>query len=499
MLKRTNRLMMDWRLGVGVVVLLLMVGAGWCFGARPNIVVMLADDMGYGEVQCLNPKRGKIPTPQLDRIAASGMAFTDGHSGSSVCTPTRYGLMTGRYAWRTRLQNRVLQGGESLIAEDRLTVAKLLKQQGYHTAIIGKWHLGMLFDGKKQPGLVPVGARVTHGPLDRGGFDEFCGYHHAGQMNLWVENDRVARHLEPIEMLPSLTAAAVAYIKRRSGNEQPFFLYVPWNSPHGPVVPTKAWQGKSGLNAHADFVMQTDDSYGQVFRALEETGLIDNTLVICSADNGTSGPSSHMDQLIKKGHYPSANLRGAKADIWDGGHRVPFLVSWKGVVAPGSRSNRLVCLTDLFATAADILGVTYPETAAEDSISFYPVLKGEPGHARADVIHHSITGRFAIRQGDWKLILGPGSGGWSLPRDVPAQEKGLPAWQLYNMEKDIGERNNRFPDLPERVQQLKVLLQKQVADGRSTPGIKLTNDVKVDVKKAAVRRKAKSTSGKAKK
>ena len=491
--------MMDWQLNIRALTLLLAAGAVWCHGARPNIVVMLADDMGYGEVQCLNPKRGKIPTPQLDRIAASGMIFTDAHSGSSVCTPTRYGLLTGRYAWRTRLQNGVLQGGESLIAGDCLTVAKLLKKQGYRTGIVGKWHLGMLFNGEKQPGVVPVGARVTHGPLDRGGFDDFCGYHHAGQMNLLVENDQVTRHLEPIEMLPSLTEAAVAYVKQRAEDKQPFFLYVPWNSPHGPVVPTKAWQGKSGLNAHADFVMQTDDSYGQVFRALEETGLIENTLVICSADNGTSGPTSDKGKLEKMGHYPSANLRGAKADIWDGGHRVPFLASWKGVVEPGRRADNLVCLTDLLATVADMLDVTYPETEGEDSISFLPVLKGEPGHARTNVIHHSSSGRFAIRQGDWKMILGHGSGGWSLPRDEQALAKRLPPRQLYNMVEDIGERKNRFPGDRKKVAELKELLEKQVAAGRSTPGPEQTNDAEVDIKKPSVRRKGRATSRKARK
>ncbi len=362
---------------------------------KPNIVIMLADDMGFGELQCLNPTRGKIKTPQLDSIAASGMIFTDAHGGSSVCTPTRYGLMTGRYAWRTRLQTGVLTGGESLIAEDRLTLAKLLSVAGYHTAIVGKWHLGMLFDGQHQEKSVPVGARVTHGPIDRGGFDEFHGFHHARQIETWIDNDRVTAQIEAVEMLPRLTAAAVEYIHGRKSNDQPFFLCIPWSSPHSPVVPSPEWQGKSGLNEHADFVMQTDDSFGQVVSALRETGKLDNTLILCSSDNGTSAPTSKMSQLQELGHFPSGDLRGSKADIWDGGHRVPFLVSWPLVVSPATQSANLVCLTDVMATVADIIARELPDDAAEDSYSFLPTLRGQSEHSRHDVIHHSITGYFA--------------------------------------------------------------------------------------------------------
>ena len=272
---------------------------------KPNIVIILADDMGFGELQCLNPKRGKIKTPQLDSIAAGGMIFTDAHSGSSVCTPTRYGLMTGRYAWRTRLQHGVLTGGKSLVAKDRLTIADMLKEKGYYTAMFGKWHLGMLFDGKTNSSKnIPVGSKVTEGPIDAGGFDEFVGYHHARQMSLLIDDDKVAEKIEPIEMLPKLTAAAVDFINKRKGNKQPFFLYVPLSSPHAPVVPSAKWQGKSGLSAYADFVMQTDDSYGQVFKALRDNGMGDNTLIICSSDNGTSAPKANKTELEKMGHFP---------------------------------------------------------------------------------------------------------------------------------------------------------------------------------------------------
>jgi len=456
--------------------------------SRPNIVVILADDMGYGELQCLNPERGKIKTPQLDSIAAHGMIFTDGHSGSSVCTPTRYGLMTGRYAWRTRLQNGVLTGGESLIAKDRLTLAQGLKEKGYHTAMFGKWHLGMLFNGKKEAKEVAIGSRVTDGPIDAGGFDEFHGYHHARQIKIWVDNNTVTEHIEPIEMLPKLCAGAVDYIHRRKGHKAPFFLYVPWSSPHGPVVPSEQWQGKSGLNAHADFVMQTDDSYGQIIKALRDNELLDNTLVICSSDNGTSAPTSKKTALEAMGHFPSADLRGSKSDIWDGGHRVPFMAHWPRVIKAGSICDKLVCLTDIMATSADIVGFKLPANAAEDSFSFLPALKGEGKHLRTSVIHHSISGHFAIRQGDDKLIMCPGSGGWSSPKTnakawKTLEAEGKPTVQLYDMQQDQGEQTNLAARRPERVKQLRTLLKKQVNDGRTTLGPKQANDVIITIEK----------------
>ena len=455
---------------------------------RPNIVILLADDMGFGELQCLNPKRGKIPTPRLDSIAASGMVFTDAHGGSSVCTPTRYGLMTGRYAWRTRLQNGVLTGGPSLIAPDRLTLAKLLREQDYHTAIIGKWHLGMLFDGEHVSKAVDVGAKVTHGPIDRGGFHEFHGFHHARQISTWIDNDVVTESIEPVEMLPRLTAAAVEYIGSRKDNSQPFFLYVPWSSPHSPVVPTKEWQGKSGLNEHADFVMQTDDSFGKVVDALRDNGLLDNTLVLCSSDNGTSGPTSKLGQLQELGHFPSGDLRGSKADIWDGGHRVPFLVSWSNVVKPGTRTDGLVCLSDVTRTVADILDVDLPADAAEDSISFLPLLTGNGEHQRNDVVHHSISGYFAIRKDNWKLSLCPDSGGWTGQRPskkswAKYEKQGIPMVQLIDMDADVGEQSNLADSNQPKVAELKTLLQDQVGNGRSTPGPKQANDAVIVVDK----------------
>ncbi len=459
---------------------------------------MLADDLGFGELSCLNPDQGKIPTPQLDAIAKSGMVFTDAHSGSSVCTPTRYGLMTGRYAWRTRLQKGVLRGGNSLIAKGRLTIAEMLRAQGFHTAMFGKWHLGMKFDGVEnhKKGAVKPGAVVTHGPLDFGGFDEFHGFHYARQMDLWIDNDKVTRNIEAVEMLPALVAQAVEYIEGRKGNSQPFFMYVPWNSPHAPVVPSAKWQGKSGINNHADFVMQTDASYGRVVRALKDNGFYENTLIICSSDNGTSPSTSGLKQLKAAGHYPSGAMRGMKSDIWDGGHRVPFLVAWPGKIKPGSRCDDLVSLADIMATAAEITGYELSASDAVDSFSFLPALTGNNPSPRADVIHHSINGHFAIRAGKWKYIACPGSGGWGKPNTKTAAKEakatGQPTAQLYDMESDLSEHNNLVTSNPETAKRLRKLLDEQIENGRTTPGAAQQNDVPVVVEKWAQQKSKKS-------
>lgn len=451
----------------------------------PNIVVILADDMGFGEVQALNPEYGKIKTPELDKVVHEGLTFMDGHSGSSVCTPTRYGLLTGRYAWRTRLQAAVVKGGDSLIAEETLTLADMLREKGYHTAMFGKWHLGMKFNGEVKEGLgkVKPGETVTEGPIDKGGFDQFSGFHYARQMDLWIDNNKVTRNIEDVDMLPELTKYAVEYIDSRKGKKQPFFVYIPWNSPHSPVVPSKEWQGKSGINKHADFVMQTDWSYGQVVKALKRNDLWENTLVIYSADNGTSPQTSGQPQLKKAGHKPSGNLRGLKSDIYDGGHRVPFLATWPKVIKPGTKTNDLVCLTDIMATVAEIVGYKFKPEDAVDSVSFLGSLKtAKNPKARKDVIHHSIFGYFAIRKGKWKLSAVNGSGGWGKPKldatKAKAAKKLSDVYQLYDMESDLGETKNLADQHPEIVKELRQLLDKQIADGRSTPGPTQKNDIK---------------------
>lgn len=462
--------------------------------AKPNLLLILADDLGYGDVHCLNPERSKIPTPHLDRLASEGMVFTDAHSGSSVCTPTRYGLLTGRYAWRTRLQRGVLDGGnaEPLIAADRLTIGAFLQSQGYDTACIGKWHLGFQSrvspdaaptgKGRERAGL-PLGATIIGGPTTRG-FDRFLGVSNARTMASFIANDRVIEQIDPIEVLPRLEKEAVAYLKERAtpaNDGKPFFLYLPLTSPHTPIVPAASWQGRSGLGDYADFVMQTDAVIGQVLTALEEQGLAQNTLVLISSDNGCS-PAAKVTELEKQGHFPSGPYRGYKADIWEGGHRVPFLVRWPGKVQPGSRCDATVCLTDVFASSADLLGADLPETAAEDSFSLLPHLLGETtAPARGAVVHHSIDGRFAIREGDWKLAFCPGSGGWGKPRDADARREGSPSVQLYNLETDPSESTNVGPAHPEVVARLTALLDRYVADGRSTPGARQQNDVEVRV------------------
>ncbi len=455
---------------------------------KPNIVFVFCDDLGYGDIQCLNPERGKIPTPGVDRLAQEGMIFTDAHSGSSVCTPTRYGLLTGRYSWRTRLQRGVVQGFKPcLIAEDRPTVASFLKEQGYHTAIVGKWHLdfqyadpasGEVLKRQGRKTLAPVGSKIPDGPVHRG-FDYFHGFHHAGDMKGVIENDTVIAHEDEIHMLPRLTRNAVEYIDRRArvDNDQPFFLYVPYGSPHNPIVPTKEWQGKSGLNPHADFVMETDDGFRQILDALDRNGFTENTLVIFSSDNGTS-KAANIPELQEKGHYVSANMRGSKADLWDGGHRVPFVVRWPAKVAAGSKSDDLICLTDLMATCAELLDTPLPKDAAEDSVSFAPALAGKPiMTTRKGVIHHSVSGHFAYRQGNWKLLLAKGSGGWTAPNEKAAAEAGAPIAQLYDLEKDPGETTNLYASHPEVAERLLAQLESDVNQGRSTDGAPAKNDV----------------------
>lgn len=475
-------------------------------------MLILADDLGYGDVHCLNPERGKIATPQLDKMAAQGMIFTDAHSSSSVCTPTRYGILTGRYNWRTRLQSGVLSDYvEPLIAADRLTVPGLLKQNGYHTAIIGKWHLGFSLadeatadDGpatgddkrvgrkakrgaQKSGGLTrgegaPLGAITHDGPVTRG-FDEFYGFHHARIMKSVFENDRVVEIIEPVDMLPRLAKRATEHITARAKVGQPFFLYLPLNSPHTPIVPSKEWQGKSGLGSYGDYVMETDWAVGEVLDALDMAGIGGNTLVILTSDNGCS-KAAGIPSLQSQGHYPSADMRGSKADIFDGGHRVPFIARWPDRMKAGSRSAQTVCLTDLMATCAEIVGANLPDNAGEDSVSILPALLGtDKAPLHEAVVHHSINGSFSIRQGNMKLELCAGSGGWSDPKPGSKEEQDLPNTQLYDIGSDIAETKNLQAEQPEEVARLTKLLEQIIANGRSTPGAKQANDAAIQLRK----------------
>ncbi len=493
---------------IGLIAALLLAPLAGLTAAepsKPNIVYILCDDLGYGDVHCLNPQRGKIATPNLDKLASQGMTFTDAHSGSSVCTPTRYGLLTGRYAWRTRLQNGVLDDYvQPLIAANRLTVPALLKQNGYHTAILGKWHLGFTIEGtvksedkgekakaatKKGKGEgklmgAPLDSITKDGPVTRG-FDGFFGFHHARMMKSVFENDRITQLIEPVDMLPALVKRSSEYIAGRAKSGQPFFLYLPLNSPHTPIVPSKEWQGKSGLGDYADFVMQTDWAVGEVLAALDKAGVANNTLVIFTSDNGCS-KAAGIPALHAKGHYPSADMRGSKADIFDGGHRVPFIARWPDRTKAGSRCDQTICHTDLMATCADILGAKLPDNAGEDSVSILPALLGtDKAPLHEAVVHHSINGSFAIRQGSWKLELCADSGGWSDPKPGSKEAKGLPETQLYDLSAEIAETKNLHAERPEEVARLTKLLEQIIANGRSTPGAKQANDAAIQIRKKA--------------
>ncbi|MEN3943277.1 arylsulfatase [Prosthecobacter sp. SYSU 5D2] len=505
---------------------------------KPNFIFILCDDLGYGDVKCLNPE-GKIPTPNMDRIAKEGITFTDAHTPSSVCTPTRYGTLTGRYNWRSKLQKSVLGGlSPHLIDTDRLTVASMLKAQGYHTAAIGKWHLGMDWKVKEgqtvselsiesadQAWSVDFTQPAKNGP-NAAGFDYYFGISASLDMvpYCFIENTRVTaqptedRALEMVqgesarftrkgpaapgftgyEVLPVLAEKTTSYIAEKAADAKagkPFFIYLPLASPHTPILPNPEWQGKSGLNQYGDFVMETDDAVGRILKALDDNGLTENTIVIFTSDNGCS-PSADYPALLAKGHNPSGKLRGHKADIYDGGHRVPFLVRWPAKIKPGQTTAQLTCLTDFTATAAEITGATIPENAAEDSFSFLPTLLGETGKpARPSLVHHSIQGIFAIREGKWKLALCPGSGGWSDPR--PGTEpKDAPPVQLFDMEADLGEKNNLATQKPEIVASLTKKLETLIANGRSTPGANQSNDVPVEMWKKPEPPKKKNTKAK---
>ena len=404
---------------------------------RPNVVVILCDDLGIGDVHAFNAERGKIPTPCLDSLASQGMLFSDAHSPSAVCTPTRYGILTGRYCWRTRLQSGVLGGlSPPLIAPDRATVASFLKEQGYTTACIGKWHLGLAFGPQRYE------SPLRDGPLDHG-FDHFFGISASLDMPpfAWIEDSHflqppnttktflragpAAADFEAVDVMPALTTKAVDYIHDRSEKtDQPFFLYLAFTAPHTPIVPTPEWQGKSGLGDYGDFVMQTDAAIGAVVDAIDTSGYRDNTIIIVASDNGFA-PAVGPHELESQGHFPSAEYRGYKSDIWEGGHRVPLIVRWPGVVHPGSASSELVELTDLFATVADILQVTLPDGTAEDSVSILPLLQGLDKPVRLSAILHSVFGRFAIRSGDWKLNLCAGVGRGGAHRMKPAQLRSI--------------------------------------------------------------------------
>lgn len=461
---------------------------------KPNMIYILADDMGYGDVSCLN-ENSAIHTTHLDRLAAGGMIFTDAHASSAVCTPSRYSILTGRYNWRSQLKQGVLWGySEPLIEADRLTVPAFLRQHGYVTACVGKWHLGWQWAKKGEAeDDVDFSQPITGGPTTRG-FEYFFGISASLDMPpyVYVENDRPtaeptriavggegkllcrpgpqAPDFEFEDVLPRLTREAVQFVRTQAEAETPFFLYFPLPAPHTPILPTPAFQGKSGTNEYGDFCLQIDDLVGQLMAVLDEYNLTEDTIFVFTSDNGCS-PNADFDELAQFGHRPSYVFRGHKADIYEGGHRIPLIVRWPAQIDAGSRSDETVCLIDLLATWADILDSPLPANAGEDSVSNLPLWQGtELDHSlREGTVHHSVNGSFSIRVGEWKLEMCPGSGGWSYPRPGPETE-GLPEIQLYNLNTDIGERENVYDQHPEVVERLKQLLTHYVRNGRSTPG-----------------------------
>ena len=518
-LPRGSRPLLFKAFGAFVLCLVSSTSSVWA-SDPPNIVYILADDLGYGDLGCYNTE-SKIPTPRLDQFATQGMRFTDSHSPSSVCTPTRYALLTGRYAWRTRLQRNVLGPWDKpLIAPDRLTVGQLLQQHGYATACIGKWHLGQSYvttDGKPVVGGVKSALSnvdftkpISDGPIARG-FDHYFGTIVPNYPPYcFIENDRTVGvpsvpmtganfnipgptvpgwKLENI--LPELTNRAVQWIENKAQSKKPFFLYFALTSPHYPVVPSPEFVGKTKVGAYGDFVHQTDWSIGQVLDALDRAGVADNTLVIFTSDNGAEitgevKPGAY-DRVQEFGHRSSGELRGAKRDAWEGGHRVPFIARWPGKIQDGTVNNETICHVDFMATVAAILEHKLPDNAAEDSVSILPALLGEPRKAplREATVHHSARGKFAIRQGDWVLI-DASSGDDNGANGEPAwlkSERGYTAHEqpreLFNVREDVSQRHNLYADQPEIASRLSRLLKKYIDDGRSTPGAPQANDVEV--------------------
>jgi len=470
---------------------------------RPNIVFIMADDMGYGDVQVLNPA-SVIPTPHIDRLAKEGMTFTDGHSSSGVCTPTRYSVVTGRYSWRGRLKRGVLNGyGSPLIETGRETVASFLAKQGYDTGVIGKWHLGLSFAPNNRN--INFTKPLTNTPVDHGfkhsyiipASLDFPPYVYIDGHTVTNPNTveqaavgfpaylRKGPRSEALVMddcLHHLAAKSAAYIRERagagSGDKPPFFLYFPLTAPHKPVLPHPDFRGKSGIGPYGDFIMQTDWTVGEVLKALDDTGLADNTLVMYTSDNGSfmyrldeaDAVGHKADETIQSyradTHRANGPLRGTKADVWEGGHRVPFFARWPERIKAGSRSDATVCSVDLFATAAELAGVAQsdlPDDAAEDSFSLVPLFDQGDNFERAPVIHHSASGFFAIREGKWKLVAASGSGGREAPRGKAFQGP----YHLYDLEADLAESVNQIDEQPEVAERLEKKLEGLRSSGRS--------------------------------
>ena len=460
--------------------------------SKPNIIFILADDLGFGDIQANNPA-SKLSTPHLNQMVKDGMTFTDTHSNSAVCTPTRYGILTGRYCWRTSLKKGVLNGfGSALMDPDRKTVADLLQQNGYQTACIGKWHLGLDMAKKSdKKNDIDYSKEVKNTPLAYG-FD--VSFILPGSLNMapytyvdgnqFTEAATLNQPRTPFNIsiisggpkAPSFdfesvtdlfTEKAEKFMDEATKNDRPFFLYLPLTSPHKPVIPNKHFKGKSEYGIYGDFILQTDDIVGRINKKLKDLNIKENTLLILTSDNGSfmhripEHKADHIEDFKTvgyhvKNHQPNHIYRGTKADIYEAGHRVPFLVQWPNTIQPNTKSSKTICLTDFYATCEDILSNERKGTEAEDSFSFLTLLKRASGSfSRPPVIHHSINGSFAIRDEEWKLICTSGSGGREQPKGQPWD-----GYQLYNLAKDPSEKQNLTSQYPEKVKELEAKLKK---------------------------------------
>ena len=471
--------------------------------AAPNVVVILADDLGYGDIAAYNPD-SKIPTPHFDRLAREGLRFTDAHSPDGVCTPTRYGLLTGRYAWRTRLKRGVLTGAAPpLIDSDRLTLAGMLRSQGYLTAMVGKWHLGRrwhLLDqsGKQTVENVDWSRPVAEGPL-RLGFT--YSFSLAKPAWAFTENGAVLAlptlpfdlthlpvHLmgpsnnkgtkspgfEFERMLPRFTEEATGFIARAVGEGKPWFLYFAPMAPHRPVVPNKDFKDRSAAGLYGDFVAEVDWAVGEILAAIQRAGADRDTLLVVTSDNGPENDAYR--RVPEHGHSSMGELRGVKRDLWEGGHRVPFIARWPGKVPAGETEDEIVCLTDLMATVAAITGFDLPDDAAEDSYNLSDVLFGNeaPSPVREATVHHASRGWFGIRQGDWVLIdnpTGDSNGGANKEpqwlRDQRAVMPHAEDAELFNLRRDPQQTTNLAAREPGRVRTMRSLLERYKREGRS--------------------------------
>jgi arylsulfatase A len=498
-----------------VSVLLLFTGKAPAASGRPNVLVLYADDLGFGDLGSYNPKT-KIPTPNLDRLAKQGVRFTDGHSSSGICTPSRYALLTGRHHWR-KFHGIVGALGGTVFAPERLTLPEMMKTKGYDTACIGKWHLGWDWAGIRRPDAKQIGSGrrkawgpeafdwskpVADGPLAHG-FDHYFG---DTVINFppyaWIEDDRLVDAPDtmmdsskwkkikegswecrpgpmitgwnPYDVMPTLTQKGVKYLRSRKQSDAPFFLYFAYPGPHAPIIPNDKFDGTSKAGPYGDFVVEIDDSIGQLLRALKESGQADNTLVIFTADNGPEKYAYARDE--KFDHWSAKPFRGLKRDIYEGGHHVPFIVRWPGVTEAGKVSDALVSQIDIMATVAGAVDVKLPDEQAEDSHDLLPLLRGQTKQARTTHIHNTRDNAWAIRHGDWLLVdakngyMSGRNAKWEAKHKYATDDQG--PVELYNLATDIGQRRNLAADNPTRVAELQSLLQKIREQGHSAPRLK---------------------------